>query len=105
AGGDRDRTLDDEGGGRPQEDWKRAVASRQDQRRQRRLVRKLEQEDDGEDGKAQAQCMGHARSLAALWADQWSQSGKERQKTSRPSATVRIVSPPAPWAALDRRDS
>src|SRR2546430_9496867 len=74
------------------------MARRQQQGGQRRLVGQLEQEDDREDGEPETQGVRHwGGSLSAqrLLA-QWSQSGKERTKTSRPRARVRMLIPPAP---------
>src|SRR5207237_3503437 len=106
AGRDRDSALNDERGRRTEEDRQRPMARRQQERGQRRLVGQLEQEDDGEDREPETQRVRHwGGSLSAdRVVAQWSQSGKERTKTSRPRPRVRRLILPAP-SVLARRGS
>src|SRR5207253_296060 len=98
AGQDRDGALDAKGGRRPEQDREGPMPGREQQRRQGGLIRQLEQKDDGENRESEPQDVRHwGRSLSRVHADaQWSQSGKESTKTSRPRAKVRMLIRPGP---------
>ena len=66
AGENRHGALDHERGGRPDEDGERPMPRREQQGGQRRLVGKLEQEDDREDGQAKSEGVRHADESSGL---------------------------------------
>ena len=66
ASRDRHRALDHERRCRPEKDRQGTMAGRQEESGERRLVGQLEQKDDGEDGEAKSEGVGHGGSLVSL---------------------------------------